>query len=270
MKQMKTNHTMKSLLIPAALCFTHLIAVAAPATSESATITTPPASSPWEFRITPYGWLTAIDGSTGPAGFVSDIDAGFDDIFDVLEMAAALQFEGRNGRWGFMADAFYAELGNSGTLPGPLKTNIDLDFEQFLGEASVFYRISESFESFVDLYAGIRYNSIDLDLTATTTGTLLPIGGSRSAEKNWTDPIVGIRTQWEINDRWFLAAKGDIGGFGAASDFTWNLQGSVGYRFNECVSLEVGYRYFDTDYSDGGFTYDIAQSGALIGLNFRF
>ncbi len=61
-----------------------------------------------------------------------------------------------------------------------------------------------------------------------------------------------------------------IGGFGAASDLTWNLQGSVGYKFNKCISLEVEYRYFDTDYSDSGFTYDIAQSGALIGLNLRF
>ena len=261
---------MKYLLIPAALCATQLVAVAGPATSESVPITTPPASSPWEFRITPYAWLTAIDGSTGPTGFVSDIDAGFDDIFDVLEMAAAIQVEARIGRWGFMGDAFYAELGNSGTLPGPLQTNVDLDFEQFLGEATVFYRVSESSESFVDLYAGVRYNSINLDLTATSTGTLLPINASRSGDESWTDPIVGIRTQWEINDRWFLAAKGDIGGFGAASDFTWNLQGSVGYKFNECVSLEAGYRYFDTDYSDGGFTYDIAQSGALIGLNFKF
>ncbi len=128
----------------------------------------------------------------------------------------------------------------------------------------------ESSESFVDLYAGVRYNSINLDLTATSTGTLLPINSSRSGDESWTDPIVGIRTQWDINDSWFLVVKGDIGGLGAASDFTWNLQGSIGYKFNECVSLEVGYRYFDTDYSDGGFTYDIAQSGALIGLNLKF
>lgn len=81
----KSNHIMKYIFIPAALCATQLVAVAGPATSESALITTPPASSPWEFRITPYAWLTAIDGSTGPTGFVSDIDAGFDDIFDVLK-----------------------------------------------------------------------------------------------------------------------------------------------------------------------------------------
>lgn len=266
---------MKTILIPAVLFASTFLAVAGPTTSETTSIITSPSASPWEFRITPYGWLTGIDGSTGPQNFTGDIDAGFDDVFDVLEMAAALQFEARTGRWGFMADAFYAELGNSGTLPGPLQANINLDFKQFLGELAVLYRVSESTDSFLDLYAGIRYNSIELDLAATSAGTLpdgtpVAIGTSRSRDKNWADPIVGARGQWNLNDHWYLAAKGDIGGFGVESDFIWNLQASVGYKFNECVSLEVGYRYFDTDYSEGGFVYDIAQSGALIGVNFTF
>lgn len=261
---------MKHLLIPAALCATSLLAVAGSTVTESAPIDMPPLADAWEFRLTPYGWLTAIDGTSGPAGFPAEIDAGFDDVFDVLEMAAALQFEARRGSWGFIADAFYAELGSSGTLPGAVQTNVDVDFEQFLGEFVVFYRVSETPGSFLDLYAGIRHNSLSIDLLATSTGTLLPIGGTRSGDKGWTDPIIGVRSQWEINDRWFLAAKGDIGGFGVDSDFTWNIQGTVGYRFNESVSLEAGYRYFDTDYTSGRFSYDVAQSGALIGLNFEF
>lgn len=261
---------MKHTLIPAALFATSLLAVAGTTVTESTPIDTPPPSDAWEFRLSPYGWLTAIDGTTGPAGFPAEIDAGFDDVFDVLEMAAALQFEARKGQWGFMADAFYAELGSSGTLPGPIRTNVDVDFEQFLGELVVFYSVSETPSSFVDLYAGIRHTSLSIDLLATTPFGILPLGTTRSADKSWTDPIIGVRAQWELNDRWFLAAKGDIGGFGVDSDFTWNIQGTVGYRFNEAVSLEVGYRYFDTDYSDNRFTYDVAQSGALIGLNFEF
>jgi hypothetical protein len=233
-------------------------------------MTMPPPINPWEFRVQPYGWLTAIDGTTGPQQFVGDVDAGFDEVFDVLEFAAALQVEARRGRWGIIADAFYAELGSSGTLPGPLATNIDLDMEQFIGEFVVFYRVSETPDSFIDLYAGLRHTSLSLELEATTTGTQLPFGARRSGDENWTDPIIGIRAQWDINERWYLSAKGDIGGFEVESDFTWNIHGSVGYRLNESASLEVGYRYFDTDYSDSNFTYDVAQSGALIGVNFAF
>lgn len=233
-------------------------------------MTMPPPVSPWEFRVQPYGWLTAIDGTTGPRGFTSEIDAGFDEVFDVLEFAAALQVEARRGRWGIIADAFYAELGFSGTLPGPLATNIDLDMEQFIGEFVVFYRVSETPESFIDLYAGLRHNSLSLELEATSDGPILDINEKRSGDENWTDPIIGIRAQWDINERWYLSAKGDIGGFNVESDFTWNIHGSIGYRFNESVSLEIGYRYFDTNYSDSNFTYDVAQSGALIGVNFAF
>lgn len=261
---------MKRILIPIVSCATPLLAMAGSVANESAPATFSAPESEWEFRVQPYGWLTAIDGTTGPQGFPADIDAGFDDVFDILEMAAAVQVEARKGRWGIIADAFYAELGTSGTLPGALETKIDLGLEQFLGEFVVFYRISESQESFVDLYAGLRHTSLSLELEATTTGTQLPLGARRTGDMDWTDPIIGFRAQWELNDRWFLSGRADIGGFNVDSDFTLNLQGSVGYRFNQSVSLEIGYRYFETDYSDAAFTYDIAQSGALIGLNFAF
>jgi hypothetical protein len=69
-----------------------------------------PASSPWQFRIESYGWLTGIDGTTGVGPLVGDVDQTFSDIFDNIKMAAALQAEARNGRWGIIADGFYADL----------------------------------------------------------------------------------------------------------------------------------------------------------------
>jgi opacity protein-like surface antigen len=251
-------------LIPAAICASPLIALAGQ-TSEPV-MNTPPPANPWEFRITPYAWLTVIDGTSGPDGFTTDLDASFSDIADVLKMAAALQIEARYERWGFLADGFYANLGDSGHASGPEHANVDVDFKQFLGEFDILYRVCESSNHFADVYAGVRYNHLELDVDFD--GPLMDRSGS--ATKDWADPIVGLRTQWNINDKWYLAGKGDIGGFGVNSDFTWNLQATVGYNFTPCVSAEIGYRYFDTDYDDGGFTYDIAQAGLLLGVNFRF
>lgn len=256
-------------IVSAIICASQLVAVAG-TTATTETLETPQPANPWEFRITPYGWLTTIDGSTGARGRITDVDASFSDILDVLDMAAALQFEARKDRWGVIGDVFYAKLGTSGTLAGPLQTSVNVEFEQFLGELEAFYRVSESPQGFVDLYAGLRYNSISLDLGATAAGTARMLGVNRSADQQWADPIIGCRTQWDLTDRWYLAGKADIGGFGASSDFTWNLQATAGYRFTEMFSAELGYRYFDTDYSDGGFTYDIAQAGAIISFNFRF
>lgn len=91
-----------------------------------------------------------------------------------------------------------------------------------------------------------------------------------SAEKDWLDPIVGVRAQWNLNDRFFLAGKSDVGGFGVGSDLAWTLQATVGYNFTNNVSAELGYRYLHTDYSDGAFTYDMAQAGIFTSLNIKF
>jgi opacity protein-like surface antigen len=264
---MKSNSVAR--LVSSALCAVPLVAFAGPASEP--VMTTPPPASPWEFRIEPYAWLTAIDGTNGPAANPATINASFSDIFDVLEMAAALQFEVKNGRWGLIGDAFYAKLGTSGNSPGPEDVQYDVGFKQFLGELEVFYRIVDCPEQgFLDAYAGLRYNSLSLDLDTDRVGLLREEERHISADKDWADPIVGLRGQWNLNDRWYLAGKGDIGGFGVSSDFTWNLQATVGYNFTDRVSAEVGYRYFDTDYSDGGFVYDIAQSGIVLGGNIKF
>jgi hypothetical protein len=46
-----------------------------------------PEASNWEFRLEPYGWLTALEGKTGVAPLVADVDQSFSDIFDNLETA---------------------------------------------------------------------------------------------------------------------------------------------------------------------------------------
>ncbi len=91
-----------------------------------------------------------------------------------------------------------------------------------------------------------------------------------SADKNWVDPIIGVRAQWNLNEKWFLAGKSDVGGFEVGSDLAWAVQGTVGYNFTENVSAELGYRYLDTDYSDGNFTYDLAEHGLFMGVNVKF
>ncbi|MGJ8673442.1 outer membrane protein [Rubritalea sp.] len=250
-------------LIPAAICLAPFVASAGTPAVEL--IIVAPEVSPWEFRVEPYGWLTGINGVTGPERFTTDVDAGFADIADVLKMAAALQVEARHERWGFLAEGFYANLGNSGHTNGPERANVDLGFKQFLGTFKALYRFSETPTYFVDAYAGVRYNNLQLDIDVDARRDL-----STTADKDWADPIIGLRGHWNLNDKWFLTGEGDIGGFGVSSDFTLDLEATVGYNFTPNINAELGYRYFSTDYDTDGFIYDVDQAGLLIGLNFMF
>lgn len=73
-----------------------------------------------------------------------------------------------------------------------------------------------------------------------------------------------------MGEQVYFRAAGDIGGFGAASDLTWQAMAGFGWRFSENGGAFLGYRAIGTDYEDGGFTYDMVVHGPLLGLEFVF
>lgn len=408
---MKTKLSMAWLIPLAGLGLPASSFAGAPGAAEE--LTTPQPAGGWEFRVEPYAWFTGLDGKTGIGPLVTEMSPSFSEVFEYLDMAAALQVEARNGRWGVLADGFYADLGGSGSTPGRVYDHVELDMKQFIGELSVAYRVYECPKGFVDVYGGFRYNNLSMDFDASLDPTgiaalsadasdriveglgnrveaivqpkvetfksaaaaerakiedavrakieaeaekrvkrllirQLVNRGSRdgvdlrelasdkialelkkerlaltqaaanleiarlrasvdnslqskvtqarsrykqagqnladalnkqitsraptsaSADKEWIDPILGVRSQWNLGEKWFLAGRSDVGGFSVGSDLTWSVQGTVGYRFTEKVSAELGYRYLDTDFQDGAFTYDMSTSGIFTGLNIRF
>lgn len=91
-----------------------------------------------------------------------------------------------------------------------------------------------------------------------------------AGDESWVDPFVGMRGQLNITRALFLAARGDVGGFGVSSDLVWQAAGSVGLKLTRNLFVEAGYRFLSTDFTDGGFTYDLDQSGAFMGLGITF
>lgn len=86
----------------------------------------------------------------------------------------------------------------------------------------------------------------------------------------WVDPIVGLRGQINFTRWLYLAAQGDVGGFGAGSDIAWNVQANLGVNFTRHIFGELGYRYFYMDYAGGGLIYDAAEYGIFSSLGVRF
>ena len=223
---------------------------------------TEPASD-WRCRVALYGFAESLGGDVSAAGISTPLEMDFDEILDHLDYAVMGAMEIGHGRWSVLADAFYAKLSASADTPfGFVADELDIELKQLVGHLVVGYEVARTECVTFGVYGGARVNWIELNLDLASE--------ERSADKCWVDPIIGARFQAELSDSFFFRAIGDVGGFGVSSDFTWQAMAGFGYRFNESCSLLLTYRAIGTDYTDGGFTYDIVAKGPFLGLEFYF
>ena len=222
------------------------------------------AESGWEVRAALYGWATMLDGDVTLRGIDAPVDVGFDEILDHLDYAIMGVVEVGRGKWSFLADLFFAQLGADGSIG-----NLDFDtqLDQFIGNFTLIRNIIDDPRTRFDVFAGARVNSMDMDLDIRTNrlGTF-----SDSQGKTWVDPVIGARFQQALSDRFFFRTVADIGGFGVSSDLTWQALAAIGYHIGDSSSVAIGYRGIGTDYEDGEFGYDVISHGVIIGYEHKF
>ena len=226
--------------------------------------------SGWSFGLTPYLWLSTIDGSMTGNGGQPDVplQLSAQDVVSQLDFAMMLSGEARNGRYGLLVDFLYVDLDTSTPTPfGALWDEAKVDTRGMIGSAAFTYRVFQNRPSWIDLYAGVRV--LDLQVDATLEPGLLARQES-SLDKTLVDPLVGARTHIDIMDGIGVSAAFDVGGFGVGTDLTWQVLGTVDYAFNDWIALRVGYRHMAINYSDGGDELDLNLSGPIIGTSFRF
>jgi hypothetical protein len=221
----------------------------------------------WEYRLTPYLWTAGLDGTLGAGGRTADVDLSFSDIIEDLDFAAMLTFEARRGPRVFLLDTTYTDTSDDAETPGPLFSGGDFTSKQLMVDLEVGQRVSQSPKLSVDALVGLRYWNVknELDLEAGTA----PAVEVRSS-KSWLDPVLGALARASLSPKWNASLKFDIGGFGIASDFTWQFFAGFNYALSQKGSLVFGYRYLDVDYDDDGFVYDVATHGPLLGYQFKF
>ncbi len=355
----------------------------------------------WGFVLEPYGWALGLNGDLGVKGFpASHIDFSSRTILQHLDWGIFLRGEIRKGRWGVLADGYYAALSASASPSNRIYDNVNLDLQQSIVSLALAYRIIDDRRGFLDLYAGVRYNYLGLQVDASfndsringiginasnaitsrvdarldsalaaafaraelaaanaagsvaanVTGSVRPrdieklilrdrdlrelvrddvivrslAGGdvqkalasyirasaaakasrargmvnpaleaAAASEKKklgkaiankieddtptyaagdqyWFDPIIGLRGQVNFTRWLYLAAQGDVGGFGAGSQIAWNVQASIGFNFTRNIFAELGYRYMYVDYENNGFVYDMNSYGLYSSVGFKF
>src|SRR5262245_36943907 len=67
-------------------------------------------SSDYKFQVTPYAFMTGVNGTIGEAGRTANVDASFNDVLHHLKMVAMVYFDARFGRWRALADNLQTDV----------------------------------------------------------------------------------------------------------------------------------------------------------------
>jgi hypothetical protein len=215
----------------------------------------------WQFTVAPYLMFPWMNGKTAMLGREVEVNANPGDIFSKLQLGVMGTFQARKARWGTWIDAVYMALGTDIARPS---ANVDANQGVY-----TFTGLRELNKK-VDLVFGARWNVLQGKLDFK--GPLLT--GTYEQTKQWVNPIVGFQLKQPLGGRWHFTMEGDIGGFGAGSDFAWHLFPVVGIDVGKRATLGVGYRVLSEDYQTGSglrmFKYDVVTQAFVLGAAFHF
>jgi hypothetical protein len=218
-------------------------------------------SDEWKFTLAPYLMLPWMNGTTAVRGHEIEVDVSPSQIFDNLQFGGMAYLEARKARWGTGVDVVYMALGTDVDRP-----SANVDFNQgaysFLG----LRQLNEN----VDLVFGARWNVLQGKLDFKEP----PLQGVFKETKQWVNPIVGLKLKQRLGGPWSFTMEGDIGGFGAGSDFAWHLFPVVGVDVGKRATVNIGYRVLSEDYETGSenqkFKYDVITQAMVFGMAFKF
>jgi hypothetical protein len=223
----------------------------------------------WQFTGAFYMWGTSIGGETSEG---DDIDIGFDDVWDNLNISLTGHGVARNGNWLVFTDIQYADLeGGDNTTANivgqPVKAKLDVRMKQWIVQAGGGYTVSKSDKHILDVIAGARYFYQDTELKFK----IGPLTGKVDDSKDNLDAIIGINNHLNLNDKWYLNSYVDIGT--GESEFTWQAMALLGYEF-KTFNAVFGYRHlywdFDGDKGLGKDYNEFDLSGPVVGVVFTF
>jgi hypothetical protein len=222
----------------------------------------------WKVNWVPfYLWMSGLNGNVGVRGHMAPVDASFSDVFDKLNIGYMTALDVRYDRVGVLTDLVYIDLGADKAFPNiNAFTGAHADVKQFFVDPELYARLFANDRGSVDALAGFRYwhlrNKLRLD-----PGTLPGFSGDGS--QNFVDPVLGARFRLNLQKGWFATLKGDVGGFGAGSELSWQIYSGVGKEFKQKYSLLLAYRRLDVDYRNNGFLFDTKMNGVMLGFAIR-
>lgn len=219
----------------------------------------------WEYGFEAYLWGANVD-TTSPSGTSSEIR--FTDLAEDLELGFMVAFGARRGKWGVLADVIYLDVDDDvedDLLPGvQLKS---LGIEGWILNTVGQYRVVETERLTLNLLAGARYLWLEVPVEFRFSAPLPPGSAKDAPSESFLDGVVGVRGQWQFNDKWYATYHADVGT--GDSDTTWQGLLAVGYRFDRFDAV-FGYRRIDWSLDDDETLDDLNLSGVMAGIKIIF
>lgn len=219
----------------------------------------------WKYVIAPYFWGAGQSGTVGVVEGADpiDIDLSFSDIFDNLEASGMIIGRAINGDLGFSVDAQVINMKASGDVPEQPGLEVTVENQNKMYSFMLDYRVLDTPEANLWLTGGARYWRVETELEANT-------GDAAAGKDSWWDPLVGLHGRYDFDDRNAVIGWASLGGFGAGSDLMVDIFAGYERRFTPVTAMQIGWRYLSVDREDGGFVYDVSQTGPILGLSFTF
>ena len=257
------------IVVIAALCFTILSVDPVLAQTDSSA-----SQDQWQYSGAIYLWGADMGGTTIGG---SEVEVGFSDLVDNLEMAFMGAFAARKNNWSFLTDVIYLDLGVDNTadlsipigpIQVPVTTTTNLDVKAWVLHFAGGYGLYSEGKSRLEIIGGARYLDLSMDLFLELQS--LGPGQSRTISDSLTawDAIVGLKGHASLGERWFLPYYLDVGA--GDSKLTWQATAGIGYRAGRVWDLALVYRHLEWDLDSTRVIDDINISGPTLGVIFRW
>lgn len=216
----------------------------------------------WEATLTPYLLLPGVEAKLRfdlPAGD-PEVEEGPSEVLALINMAAMLKGEARNGRLIMMFDWLYIDLGDvqsvlrdvefpDGTVPVNASVMVDsaASFDGFAVLLAGGMRLLDEPSYSFDAYGGVRTLNLSAAWNWTITGAIASPGNSYSfassgevedVSENW-DALLGVRGRWQFGAELSAFGVADHGWGDGSSSWQWAL--GLGWQRGQ-LGAEIAWR----------------------------
>jgi hypothetical protein len=165
-------------------------------------------SEPWQVTIAVPGLMPGIDGTLGVRGVNANIDIGFDEILQHLDMLFAMRAEARKGPFGIYGEILYTGLSDVAEVPG-LINNIHEQVDLTIVDVGLSWRLINQPRWFIDFAAGTHYANVYERLTLNGDEAAIH-QASEQFVTNISDDLVARLNNDISNSRFIAEVKNTI------------------------------------------------------------